>query len=228
MLTGLLCACLGTAWAGGDPLENEWSGEYDNSGNLSIMVAPLRLSGQEFTGRGMTRMGEPMLDMTVEFRTGPSSSFAITGATSLARATGMADDLDIPGMGKPEDTGAGGIAGTGQDTGQAQDPNKAPRREPNRGVPGIGPTAPVEVGLQLRDYVVGGFDNGLFVGGHVGLTNPDLRNFRAERTTFGPMAGLKVSLSIFTVEARGGADVGLGPDGFALRPRVDFATGVTF
>ncbi|MES2639412.1 MAG: hypothetical protein V4850_08000 [Myxococcota bacterium] len=246
MLTGLLCMFLGTAWAGGDPLKNDWSGEYDSPGNLTITVAPLRLAGQEFMGRGFgptgpMATGMPTLDMTVEFRAGGTRSFALTAATSLSRATDIVEDLPIPGIpdeigGEP---GAGGIEpGTGQPgTGQPgtqQDPGAGQqqpdtRQQPGRGGRGYqGATAPVEVGLQVRDYIIGGFDNGLFVGGQVGLTNPDFRNFRADRTRFGPLAGLKLTVSIFTIEARGGADVGLGPAGFSLMPRVDFATGVTF
>lgn len=244
MLTGLLCMFLGTAWAGGDRLKNDWSGEYDNPGNLTITVAPLRLAGQDFMGRGFGPTGPmsggtPTLDMSVEFRAGGTRSFALTAATSLSRATGIVEDIDIPGI--PEDiggdvggdTGAGGIdprsgqAGTGQQPGTGRQPGTGdtPRAD-DRGSPGA--RAPMEVGIQLREYIIGSFDSGLFLGGRAALTNPDLRHFRADQTRFGPIAGVKLTVSIFTVEARGGADVGIGREGFNLMPRVDFATGVTF
>lgn len=247
MLTGLLCMFVGTAWAGGDSLKNDWSGEYGSPGNLTITVAPLRLAGQEFIGRGFgptgpMATGMPTLDMTVEFRAGGTRSLALTAATSLSRATDIVEDLPIPGIpdeigGEP---GGGGIEPGTNQPGTQQDP-RAGQQEPDTGQqpdtrqqPGTGGRgnqggrAPVEVGLQMRDYIVGSFDNGLFVGGQVGLVNPDFRNFRADQTRFGPLAGVKLTVSIFTIEARGGADVGLGREGFSLTPRVDLATGVTF
>ncbi len=187
MLTALLCVTLGTAYAGSaSDLRNEWSGEYDMPGNLTIMVSPLRL-GLLPPPRigGFTQPETPMLDITAELRTGETRSFAITGATPLGgRSFGS--------------TGIGGAR------------------------------APMELGVQLRDYIVGTFDNGLFIGGHLNFTNPDIRRFRADETTFGPMAGLKVTMSIFSVQARGGANIDLGAQGFRVEPMVDFATGLTF
>jgi hypothetical protein len=93
----------------------------------------------------------------------------------------------------------------------------------------IGAKRDREVGLQLRDYVVGTFDNGLFLGGQVGFTNPDLLRLSVDRTRFGPMAGMKVSLSLFTIEGRAGAWLGMGDHGrMSIEPSVDFATGFTF
>lgn len=258
MLMGLLCASLGTAWAaddwgsgaaGGDEWggaadsENEWTGEFSTPGNLSITVAPLRLAGQEFTQGGLIRTGEPMLDMAVEFRVGETTSIAFTGATSLARVTGMAKqidlpDIDIPGIEPNPDEPAKGSGGeTGPNAEAGAQPGAQPSANPNpRDTPGAPdrPTypgsiaAPVEVGLQVREYVAGGFDNGLFLGAQLGVTNPNLRTLRSESTRIGPMAGIKVTLSIITVEARAGADLNLGRQGFYATPRVDFATGLTF
>lgn len=217
MLTGLLCLGLGTAWAGGDPLANRWSGEYDTPGNLSILVAPLRLTGYENMGPRMrgTRVPAvdlPTIDLSIEFRAGESQSFAITGATSLTRGVGIADDLAI-------ETPQGNSSGN-PGSGESKD-----REDPSL----YGPTAArTEVGLQVRDYVVGGFDSGLFLGGHARLTNPKFLYFRADRATLGPMVGLKVTASIFTVELKTAADFGFGKGGFTIWPRVDFATGLTF
>jgi len=98
-------------------------------------------------------------------------------------------------------------------------------------LPRLGPSMKAErdVGLQIRDYVVGGFDNGLFVGGQVGFTNLDILHFRTEGARFGPMAGTKVSLSLFTVEGRASVWLGMTQPGkMSIEPRVDFAAGFTF
>ncbi|MDP2304924.1 MAG: hypothetical protein Q8P18_02740 [Pseudomonadota bacterium] len=224
MLLGLLCVCLGTAWAeddwgSADALKNSWSGEYDTPGNLTITVAPLRLAGHDFIGRGLGGTGVPMLDMSVEFRAGETKSFAITSATGLSRATGGIDDIGPA----PRSSG---IPGTGI-PGHELNPGAEETPGGTQGYYGV-PTPSVEVGLQIRDYVVGNFDNGLFLGGRMALINPDFRTFRADGTRFGPMGGLKVTLSIFTVEARGGADLEVGKSGLSFEPRVDFATGFTF
>ncbi|MDP2312590.1 MAG: hypothetical protein Q8P41_06760 [Pseudomonadota bacterium] len=227
MLTGLMVMCLGTAWAA-DPLKNDWSGEYPSPGNITLTVSPLRLAGQDPLARGYPGASEPMLDMTVEFRTGGSRSFALTAATSLSRAKGIAENLDIPDVPGIPDLGGGN-----RDYGDIGNIGGSRRQQGTPDVTGGGGSrggalTGMEVGLQLRDYIIGGFDNGLFVGGHVGFTNPDFRNFRADHTSFGPMAGLKVTLSIFTVEAHGGATIGVGKQGFSVAPKVDFATGFTF
>lgn len=113
---------------------------------------------------------------------------------------------------------------------------------------------PLEVGLQLREYVVGDFDSGLALGAQGRLVDPDIFRMRADSTSFGPFLAAKVTLAIFTFEARGGPEVTLrnnnnppdlstgprvgprgarrldppGIGGLELAPRVDLRAGLTF
>jgi hypothetical protein len=95
----------------------------------------------------------------------------------------------------------------------------------------VGPVAgrpPMELGLQVREYVAGDFSTGLALGAGASFKNPSFREMRADSTTFGPFFAIKMSASLFTIEARGGPAITIDPKGLQLAPKVDFAAGISF
>ncbi len=89
-------------------------------------------------------------------------------------------------------------------------------------------TVPMEVGVQVREYIAGNFGNGIALGAGAGFTNPNIMELRADSTHIGPFLAVKVTLALFSLEARGGPEVTFGRKGIELAPAVDLSAGISF
>ncbi|MFN7145262.1 MAG: hypothetical protein ACK4YP_15925 [Myxococcota bacterium] len=95
--------------------------------------------------------------------------------------------------------------------------------------PIAGATGPSEVGLQIREYVAGDFGSGLAFGAAANFTNPQIFQFRADRYSITPFLAAKVTLALFTIEARGGPELYIdNQQGFGIGPRLDLGAGISF
>ena len=97
------------------------------------------------------------------------------------------------------------------------------------GARSIGPEpAAREYGLQVREYFAGDFSSGVAGGARVTWENPDVMRMRSDAMRFGPFLAIKVTMALFTIEARGGPEVTLTPQAVTVAPAVDVSAGVSF
>jgi hypothetical protein len=176
-----------------------------------MMLATLVLVGTALCGEGRPAPSfeeeevPPMVSITVEpLRLMPGPMHDLGRLGRVSRAPALAGTFEVR-MGR-----AGSFAIRGARPFQAQ------------------PGAPVEAGVQLREYVLGDFGNGIALGARADFENPRPLALSAEKTTFGPFVSAKLTLAIFTVEARGGPALSIGAKGVTVAPAVDVSAGVSF
>ena len=85
-----------------------------------------------------------------------------------------------------------------------------------------------DVGGQVREYVLGDFDDGINLGAEVMYSNVNWTGKYDKNVAFGPFVGGKISISLFTVELQGGGHVVIDRDSIQLAPLINFTTGISF
>jgi hypothetical protein len=85
-----------------------------------------------------------------------------------------------------------------------------------------------DVGGQYRRYVVGGFRNGIHVGGQARYTNAGFLGRDDPSFKVGPFLGAKLTLAAFSAEVQGGAQLVAGGGRIRMSPLLNLNMGVTF
>jgi hypothetical protein len=237
MLTCALALLFGTATAEANGGEGPYEGPEatDTESAVTFSVSPLRLT-------------EPMLELTGEFRTGPNRSFAIIGGMGSGPNSGRWElggqvrdyvigsfDNGISFGGQMKygnyDVSEMGVWGTPGTMGQWSRMGSSAPTSPTTGQsrrPGVTGRAGATGGGGVAGRTRMGANEQPGAPGSTPTRFESMLGSSDRHASFGPFVGVKLTVSLFTLEAQGGAQIRYSRERMALEPMMNVTTGLTF